>query len=87
MSILTALNGIIIFLTYTYSETASTLYDSLWELRLVAIPLSIWMIRMISTGWAGSQDYDPIVFAIRDRYSLIFSIIVVLGLFNAASWI
>ena len=87
MSILTALNGIIIFLTYTYSSTAYTLYAGIWELRWVAIPLAVWMTRMISTGWAGTQDYDPIVFALRDRYSLVFSVIVVLGLFNAAAWI
>ncbi len=87
MSILTALNGIIIFLTYTYSSTAYTLYAGIWELRWVAIPLAVWMTRMISTGWAGTQDYDPIVFALRDRYSLIFSVVVVLGLFNAAAWI
>ncbi len=87
MSILTALNGIIIFITYTYSATASLLYAGLWELRWVAIPLSVWMTRMITTGWAGTQNYDPIVFALRDRYSLLFSVIVVLGLFNAAAWI
>ncbi len=87
MSILTALNGIIIFLTYTYSSTAYSLYAGIWELRWVAIPLTVWMIRMISTGWAGSQNYDPIVFALRDRYSLFFSTVVVLGLFNAAAWI
>ena len=87
MSILTALNGIIIFLTYTYSSTAYTLYAGIWELRWVAIPLTVWMTRMISTGWAGTQDYDPIVFALRDKYSLLFSVVVVLGLFNAAAWI
>jgi len=87
MSILTALNGIMIFLAYTYSETAHTLYASLWELRGVAIPLAAWMARMISSGWAGTQDYDPIVFALRDPISLVLSIIVVLGLFNAAGWI
>jgi len=87
MSILTALNGIIIFISYTYSSTAYTLYAGIWELRWVAIPLTVWMTRMISTGWAGTQDYDPIVFALRDRYSLIFSVVVVLGLFNAAAWI
>lgn len=87
MSILTALNGIIIFLTYTYSSTAYTLYAGIWELRWVGIPLAVWMTRMISTGWAGTQDYDPIVFALRDKYSLVFSVIVVLGLFNAAAWI
>jgi len=87
MSVLTALNGIMIFLAYTYSETAHTLYTSLWELRGVAIPLVAWMTRMISSGWAGTQDYDPIVFALRDPVSLVLSIIVVLGLFNAAGWI
>jgi len=87
MSILTALNGIIVFIAYTYSSTAFTLYAGIWELRWVGIPLAVWMTRMISTGWAGVQNYDPIVFALRDRYSLIFSVIVVLGLFNAAAWI
>lgn len=87
MSILSAFNGIMIFIAYTYSETAYELYIGIWELRWVAIPLTVWMVRMITTGWAGTQDYDPIVFALRDRYSLIFSVIVVLGLFNAAAWI
>ncbi len=87
MSILSAFNGIIVFISYTYSSTAYTLYAGIWELRWVAIPLTVWMTRMISTGWAGTQDYDPIVFALRDRYSLIFSVVVVLGLFNAAAWI
>ena len=86
MSVMAALFANIIFLTYTYSETAYELYAGIWELRWVVIPITAWMVRMISTGWAGSQDYDPIVFAVRDRTGLILSIIVVLGLFNAAAW-
>lgn len=86
MSVMAALFANIIFLTYTYSDTAVELYAGIWELRWVVIPISAWMVRMISTGWAGSQNYDPIVFALRDRTGLILSIVVVLGLFNAAAW-
>ena len=87
MSIVSAMNANIIFLTYTYSETAYRLYAGIWELRWCVIPISAWFFRMISTGWNGSQDYDPIVFAIRDRTGLVLSVIVVLGLLNAAAWV
>lgn len=86
MSVLSALNANIIFLTYTYSETAYQLYAGIWELRWVVIPISAWMYRMISTGWAGKQNYDPIVFAMRDRLGLTFGVVTVLGLYNAAAW-
>ena len=86
MSVMAALFANIIFLTYTYSDTAVELYAGIWELRWCVIPISAWMVRMISTGWAGSQNYDPIVFALRDRTGLILSIVIVLGLFNAAAW-
>ena len=43
------------------------------------IPISAWFFRMISTGWNGSQDYDPIVFAIRDRTGLVLSVNVFLA--------
>ena len=84
MSVMAALFGNIIFLTYSYSETAQDLYVGIWELRWCVIPISAWMVRMISTGWAGTQNYDPIVFALRDRIGLALSIVIVLGLINAA---
>ena len=87
MSIVSALNANIIFLTYTYSEAAYRLSAGIWELRWCVIPISVWMFRMISTGWKGTQDYDPIVFAVRDRTGLVLSVIVVLGLLNAAAWV
>ena len=86
IAILSALNAGIIFVTYTYSSTAEALYAGIWELRWCVIPIAAWMIRMISTGWKGTQDYDPIVFALRDRYCLVFAVITVLGLLNAAAW-
>lgn len=84
MAVMAALFGNVIFLTYTYSETAQELYVGIWELRWCVIPISAWMVRMITTGWAGSQNYDPIVFAMRDRIGLGLSIATVLGLINAA---
>lgn len=87
IAILSATNAAIIFIAYTYSETAERLYAGLWELRWCLIPMTAWMVRMISTGWNGTQNYDPIVFAMRDRYSLIFALATILGLFNAASWV
>ena len=86
MSVLSAFNANIIFLAYTYSSTAYLLYAGIWELRWVVIPLSAWMYRMIWTGWAGKQNYDPIVFAMRDRLGLSLAIIVVLGIYNAAAF-
>ncbi len=87
ISILSAANAGIIFIAYTYSATAGELYAGLWELRWCLIPMTAWMVRMISTGWKGTQDFDPIVFAFRDKWSLTFATITVLGLFNAASWL
>lgn len=84
MAVMAALFGNIIFLTYTYSEPAQELYLGIWELRWCVIPISAWMVRMITTGWAGTQNYDPIVFAMRDRVGLALSIVIVLGLINAA---
>ena len=84
MAVMAALFGNVIFLTYTYSETAQELYVGIWELRWCVIPISAWMVRMITTGWAGTQNYDPIVFAMRDRVGLALMVVTVLGLVNAA---
>jgi len=29
-------------------------------------PMAWWLFRMVRLGWYGKQDYDPIVFALRD---------------------
>ena len=33
--------------------------------------LAGWLARMIHTGWTGQQDYDPIIFAITDRWGIV----------------
>jgi len=40
---------------------------------------------MIVTASDGRQDYDPIIFAVRDRISLALLAITVFGLYNAAA--
>ena len=56
----------VIFVMYSYSTIASVLYVQPWVLRLAAIVIPIWLGRMISRGWRGQMDHDPIVFALRD---------------------
>lgn len=76
--------SLLVFLLYTYSPTGTALYEDVWVLRLAIIPLAFWQIRMVILGWQGKQDYDPIVFAMRDRTGLAVIAITVLILFYAA---
>ncbi|MEM7441619.1 MAG: UbiA family prenyltransferase [Pseudomonadota bacterium] len=76
--------SLLVFLLYTFSPTAAALYQDVWLLRLALIPLAFWQIRMVILGWQGKQDYDPIVFAMRDVTGLIVIGITVLLLFYAA---
>ncbi len=76
--------SLLIFLVYTFGSTAAALYQEIWMLRLAIIPLALWQIRMVLLGWQGKQDYDPIVFAMRDRTGLLIIAVIVLILFYAA---
>lgn len=70
VAILGALASVGIFLAYSASDMAAVLYRSIPVLWLVATALAIWLGRMIYTGWAGRQDYDPILFALTDKIGL-----------------
>lgn len=76
--------AVIVFLVYTFGETAGQLYNNPWELRLTAVPVSLWLWRMIQTGWNGSQDYDPIVFALRDWRGMALILATIVLMFHAA---
>jgi hypothetical protein len=39
-------------------------------LWLAMVPLAGWLFRMVRLGFYGKQDYDPIVFAMRDKRGL-----------------
>jgi len=64
--------AIVVFGLYSYSTGALVLYDSPWSLRLAGVAVAFWLARMISRGWQGRMDFDPIVFALRDPVGLAF---------------
>jgi len=70
ISITAAVGALVVYTLYTYSEIAATLYENLWMIRLAALPVALWLARMITLGWRGKMDYDPIVFALRDPIGL-----------------
>jgi len=59
--------ALLIFLAYSFTEQAITLYPTRWLLWVALIPIAAWLIRMVRLGYFGKQDYDPIVFAMRDK--------------------
>ncbi len=70
ISVMAAVISVGIFLAYTFSPTATALYSNLWVLRLASIPIAAWLLRMTLLGRRGQQDYDPVVFAARDKIGL-----------------
>ncbi|MCG6904109.1 MAG: UbiA family prenyltransferase [Rhodobacter sp.] len=79
-----AFASVFIFVLYSFSDHALGLYPTQWLLWLAAVPLAIWLIRMIWLGYTGKQDYDPIVFAMRDKTGLGLIMIMLAIMFYAA---
>jgi 4-hydroxybenzoate polyprenyltransferase len=59
--------ALLMFFLYSFSEQSQALYPSRWLLWVALVPLAIWLIRMVKLGYEGKQDYDPIVFAMKDK--------------------
>jgi len=62
--------SLLVFFFYSISPHAKSLYPDRWFLWLAMIPLAGWLFRMVRLGFYGKQDYDPIVFAMRDKRGL-----------------
>lgn len=75
--------ALLVFFLYSFTQTAQMLYSNQWQLWLALIPISAWLARMVRLGWKGEMDYDPIVFAMRDRYGLALIILTLTILFTA----
>jgi len=84
MSGLGIAGALIIFALYSVSEQGRQLYTTTWILWLTLIPIASWLIRMVALGFYGKQDYDPIVFALRDRLGIGILLIVLSLMFWAA---
>ncbi|MCU9847253.1 UbiA family prenyltransferase [Defluviimonas sp. WL0024] len=76
--------ALLVFFLFSISEQGRVLYPATWVLWLSMLPMWLWLVRMVMLGWNGKQDYDPIVFAMRDKLGLAI-LMVTLGLmFQAA---
>ncbi|SIO53942.1 4-hydroxybenzoate polyprenyltransferase [Rhodovulum sp. ES.010] len=62
--------ALLVFFGYSFTDQARALYPSRWMLWVALLPLAAWLVRMVVLGYRGAQDYDPILFAVRDRVGL-----------------
>jgi len=62
--------ALLIFFLYSVSDQGRTLYPDTWLMWVAMLPMGWWLVRMVALGWFGKQDYDPIVFALRDKFGL-----------------
>jgi len=84
MAALGTVGALVIFVLYTFSPQAATLYPTQWILWLALLPIGFWLIRMVLLGYHGQQDFDPIVFAMRDRMGIGILLIALSLMFWAA---
>lgn len=79
--------ALLIFFLYSVSDQGRVLYPTTWILWLAMFPMALWLVRMVMLGWYGKQDYDPIVFAMRDKFGIgILMIILSLMFWAAGLW-
>ncbi|MGB3146335.1 MAG: UbiA family prenyltransferase [Paracoccaceae bacterium] len=79
--------ALLIFFLYSVSAQGKELYPSTWILWLAMPLMALWLIRMMMLGWYGKQDFDPIVFALRDKFGIgILMFILSLMFWAAGLW-
>lgn len=84
VAILGMAGALIVFFLYSFTDHALSLYPTQWLLWVALVPIAGWLWRMVLLGYNGKQDYDPIVFAMRDRYGLSMLIVTLTIVFYAA---
>ncbi|WP_363322733.1 UbiA family prenyltransferase [uncultured Litoreibacter sp.] len=76
--------SMVVFFLYTFTDQALSLYPTQWLLWVAMVPIGAWLFRMVSLGYKGKQDYDPIVFAMRDRHGISLILFALTLMFYAA---
>lgn len=84
VAVLGMIGALVAFFGYSFTEQAAVLYPTRWLLWVTLIPIFWWLYRMIRLGWAGRQDYDPLVFAMRDKRGIGILLIALAIMFQAA---
>lgn len=81
------IGALVTFALYTVSDQAIELYPTRWMLWLALVPMALWIHRMIRLGYFGKMDYDPIVFALRDKRGLgLLALILSMMFYAAGLW-
>ncbi|RFP87355.1 prenyltransferase [Rhodobacteraceae bacterium 63075] len=83
-AVVSMLVALVVFFLYSHSAQARALYPDRWFLWLAILPLAAWLFRMVRLGYYGKQDYDPIVFALRDKRGIGLILITLSLMFYAA---
>ncbi len=78
------IGALVVFFLYSTSEQAQALYPTRWILWVAMVPIAGWLVRMVVLGYRGKQDYDPIVFAMRDKMGIGILLITLAMMFYAA---
>ena len=76
--------ALLAFFLYSFTPAAQALYPNSWQLWLALVPIAGWLVRMVLLGWYSKQDYDPIVFAMHDKYGLALIALTLTLMFTAA---
>ena len=76
--------ALLAFFLYSFTEQAISLYKTQWLMWVAGLPLAWWLIRMVRLGWYGKQDYDPIVFAMKDKRGIGLMMMTMAIMFYAA---
>lgn len=76
--------ALLVFFLYSFTDQARSLYPTQWLLWVALLPIGGWLFRMVSLGYKGKQDYDPIVFAMRDRHGISLILFTLTLMFYAA---
>jgi len=84
MAILGIAGALVTFFLYSFSAHAMGLYPTRWLLWVALVPIALWLIRMVRLGYQGKQDYDPIVFAMKDKRGIGLILIALSLMFYAA---
>lgn len=79
--------ALVVFFLYSFTDHALSLYPVQWIMWVSLVPIAGWLVRMVWLGYAGKQDHDPIVFAMRDRYGLSMLVFTLTLMFYAAGLI
>lgn len=84
MAWLGVIGALVTFFLYSISQQGRQLYPITWILWLAMVPMATWLVRMVRLGWFGKQDYDPIVFALRDKRGMGLLLLILSMMFYAA---